>query len=324
MGKTGMPRRGSMQYWPRKRSQKSYAKVRSWPSVGEGLQGFLGYKAGMTHASIIDNGKHSSTKGQAMSVPVTVLECPPVVVAGAVFYKNSYGGPRQIGQVSAPVGKDLARKITVAKKETAKFEDFSDYDDIKVLIHTQPSLTGIGKKKPEITEMGLGGSNESKLAFCKEHLGKTISVADVLNSGEQLDAHAVTTGKGFQGPVKRFGIQLRESKSEKSVRNPGSLGPWKGQAHIMYRVAHAGQTGYHLRTEYNKWLLKVGTDASEVNPKGGFTHYGLVKNDYILVKGSIPGPKHRMITLSKATRPNDKIPKDAPTIESISVSSQQG
>lgn len=36
---------------------------------------------------------------------------------------------------------------------------------------------------------------------------------------------------------------------------------------------------------------------------GGFVRYGEVKNDYVLLKGSIPGVKKRVITLRKTLYP---------------------
>lgn len=33
---------------------------------------------------------------------------------------------------------------------------------------------------------------------------------------------------------------------------------------------------------------------------GGFPHYGIVKNDFVMLKGSIPGTKKRVITLRKS------------------------
>ena len=91
----------------------------------------------------------------------------------------------------------------------------------------------------------------------------------------------------------------------------------------MYRVAHAGRMGYNPRTEYNKWLLKTGKKADEINVKGGFPHYGLVKNPYILVKGSVAGSIKRLIRLNHATRLNRNIPAEAPSISYISLESKQ-
>lgn len=37
-----------------------------------------------------------------------------------------------------------------------------------------------------------------------------------------------------------------------------------------------------------------------INPVGGFPHYGLVREDYMMLKGNIIGAKKRVITLRKA------------------------
>jgi len=52
-----------------------------------------------------------------------------------------------------------------------------------------------------------------------------------------VDSKTFTKGKGFQGPVKRFGISLRSHKSEKVIRGPGSLGPWKGQTKLAATIS---------------------------------------------------------------------------------------
>jgi large subunit ribosomal protein L3 len=69
----------------------------------------------------------------------------------------------------------------------------------------------------------------------------------------------------------------------------------------MYTVARQGQRGFHQRTEYNKRILIVSnTDeksGQQVNPAGGFKHFGLVKGDYIVVRGSVPGVPKRLIKM---------------------------
>ena len=63
--------------------------------------------------------------------------------------------------------------------------------------------------------------------------------------------------------------------------------------------------------------MKVSSNPTEVNPSSGFNHYGVIKNDFILVKGSIQGPKNRLVTLVKSIRPNNRYPKVAPQITYI-------
>lgn len=316
-----------MQYWPRKRAAKPRARVRSWASSKDAKAlGFAGYKVGMTHVIYKDEDKNSPTKGENVMVPVTIIECPPIHVVGVRSYKQATKGRTFVAEVmEGKQDKNLARTIKAPKKakgiETIKPEEC---DEVVLLVHTKPAEAGFGKKRPEIFELPIGGKKDDQIAYAKEVFGKDIAVGDVFQEGEFLDAHAVTTGRGFQGAVKRFGINLKPHKSEKGRRAPGSLGPWVGQQHIMYRVAHAGQTGYHQRTTYNLALYKIGDKPEEINAKGGFIRYGQVKSSYVLIKGSVQGTKKRLITLTKASRPDPKRKPVAPKIHYISTESQQG
>jgi len=84
---------------------------------------------------------------------------------------------------------------------------------------------------------------------------------------------------------------------------------------VQFTVPRAGQNGYHHRTEMNKKIYKIGKSIAEVennattefdltensiNPVGGWPHYGLVREDYMILKGCVVGPKKRIITLRKA------------------------
>ncbi len=320
MPTTRKPRSGSMQYWPRKRAKRPFARVRSFASAAEpGLLGFAGYKVGMTHVVMTDNRAHSLSKGKDIVCPVTIIECPAIKTASIIFYKKTTNGLQASSAVMASnLDKELKRRISMPKAVKKKIEDFKaeEYDDIRVLVYTQPKLTTIGKKKPELFEMVLGGKIEDRLAWAKENLGKEINVSDILKEGSHLDIHAVTKGKGLGGPMKRFGIGRTSHKSEKGVRTPGNVGAWTGAT--QWRVAKSGQTGYHQRLEHNKWLLKVSTKPEEVNNKSGFKRYGVIKNPFILVKGSVAGAVKRLIILTNPIRPNKKIPKEAPSINYIS------
>ena len=309
-----------MQFHPRSRAR--YSRVRNWKASKETkLLGFAGYKVGMTHLLITDNRQHSMTKNQDIFYPATVIECPPIKAHSIRFYKKTNDGRRIVGEViSEASDKELSRRLLDSKK---KGKEATDFDYIRLVCHTQPKLTNIGKKIPDVFEIAIGGNKEQQLTVAKEKLGKEIPVSDVFKEGQQVDIHAITTGKGTQGPMRRFGIALRHHKSEKSRRNPGSLGAWRGQGHIMWRVSHAGKMGYHLRTEYNKQLLKIGTKPEEINVKGGFLQYGNVKSTYVLLKGSVAGPQKRLIRFNEAMRAK-KNPIEAPLIAYTSLDSKQG
>jgi large subunit ribosomal protein L3 len=85
----------------------------------------------------------------------------------------------------------------------------------------------------------------------------------------------------------------------------------------MWRVAHAGRMGHHQRTEYNKWIAKIGEKPADINPKGGFLNYGVVKNPYLLIKGSVTGPRKGFIIMTNSIRPCRNVPKEAPVIKVI-------
>lgn len=311
------PHRGSMQFWPRKRARRQYPRVRHWPQSNEAKPlGFTGYKVGMAQALFTDNRKNALTKGEDIIWPVTIIECPPLKVASLVLYKKTSGVLRAVSQILAEkLDKDLKKKIPLPKKKKSKEIKDDDFDDIRLLVFTQPKLTKIGKKKPELFELGVGGKKNDKLKFAKEKLGKELYLKDVLEEGFLLDIRGITKGKGIQGPVKRFGVAIRSHKSEKTKRGPGSLGGWGNNR--SWTVAHAGQTGYHQRIEYNKWLLKIGDDPAKINRKEGFRRFGIIKNQYVLIKGSVLGPSKRLLMMTLAVRPNPKISKEVPAINKV-------
>lgn len=322
------PRHGSMAVWPRSRAKSQVARVRFYPKVDEAkLIGFAGYKVGMSHILFTDSRKNSLTKGEDVRFPVTVVECPPIKIAAIRFYKLSPSGLQASTEIwSSKLDKELGRTVSIPKNSNeSKLNEIKpeDYKDIRVLIYTQPKLTGFGKKKPEIFEMAVGGKTiQDKINYAKEKLGKEIAITEIFKEGQQLDIHAISIGKGYQGPVKRFGVHVRQHKSEKTKRGPGTLGPWHPHRG-NYRVAHAGWMGYHQRVERNLWLLKIGSNPSEINPKGAFINYGLVKSTYLLIKGSVPGPEKRFMKLLPSIRPKKNIPEQAPEINYTSLESRQ-
>ncbi|MDO8642330.1 MAG: 50S ribosomal protein L3 [Candidatus Woesearchaeota archaeon] len=329
MPKEHQPHSGSMQFWPRKRAERQHTPIRAWTTPLGKAGCFAGYKVGMTHLILVDSRKTAKTKGMELMTAATIIECPPMRVIGVRCYgidKVYAYGERVMTDIVGKGTPDLSRVFPVTKKEpTQKLAELKaeKYTDIRVLVQTQPAMTSI-KKRPEVFEVGLGGTVAQKLAWAQEKMGKDIFVNDVFAEGQQVDAHSVTTGRGLQGPVKRFGVAIRHHKSEKTKRGPGSLGAWKGQGHMMYRVAHAGQTGYHTRTEWNKWVLKMDTQPKNINPPDGFKRYGMVKNQYLIVKGSVGGPAKRLIKLTHPQRPTTRIPSEAPTIRYVSVTTKQG
>lgn len=328
------PKRGSIAFMPRVRAPRAVAHVRAWPvDTSLRLQGFVGYKAGMTQVFMMDDRKGSLTAGQEICVPATVIEAPPLTICSIKLYGLTTHGFNTLTEVwASDLPKDLARKINMPKKydqqkalaDAEALVKEGKVSDVRVVACTQPRLTSLPKKKPDLVEMRVGGSSiEERWNYCKGLLGKQVRAADTFKEGEYVDIIAITKGKGFQGPVKRWGIKVLPRKQDDGSRQVGTLGPWK-PGRIMWTVPGPGQLGYNQRTEFNKRILKLGKEGKEATPSGGFLRYGPIKGDYVLLAGSVPGPTKRLVHLRRAIRLPSGAPTALPSITHISTVSQQG
>lgn len=328
------PRLGSLAYMPRVRAPKPIARVRAWPAEAKlSLQGIAGYKAGMINLFMIDDRKGSMTKGQEISVPATVVDTPPLFVCAVRLYGSNTRGIRSIGEVwASEVPRDLHRLVAKPKKFDAQKSlekaeavvKAGKVSEIRVLACTQPRSTSLAKKKPDMVEIRVGGSSvEERWNYSKGLLGKQVRSIDVFKEGEFADVLAITKGKGFQGPVKRWGIRVLPRKSDDGRRQVGTLGPWS-PPRIFWTVPSAGQMGYNQRTDFNKRILKIGSDGKEVTPSGGFLRYGPVKGEFVILAGSVPGPTKRLLQLRRPVRLPRGATTSTPSITYISTVSQQG
>ncbi len=325
------PRRGSMGFYPRKRARSVVPHTKSWAADGSEpkLQGFAGYKAGMTHAVVTDYRPHSTTSGQEVVMPVTVVETPPMTVCAVRLYEKTPYGKRTLTEVwASELPKKLAGRIPLPKKQDAeakwKLVEDADVSDVRVLACTAPgAVTGVDSKTPEVMEIRVGGGDvAARVEFAKGLLGKETTINDTHHAGQMVDVQGVTKGYGFESRVVRFGTKLLTHKNSKHRRMIGTQGAWH-PSFVQSTVPNDGQRGMHHRTEYNKRIIKMGEEGSEVTPKGGFLHYGEVRNPYILLHGSIPGPAKRLVKLRDAVRYTRGIDAE-PSIEFISTGSKQG
>jgi len=299
------PRKGSLQYWPRKRAAKFLPSV-NWEAIkaSKNIKGFICYKAGMASAYVQDNTPNSMTKDKKISIPVTILECPSMRIFSVRFYKNNKVSEEVLAD---SFDKAIKRRVKLPRKKGKKIDEVKEFDDVRVIFYSQVSKTGL-KKKPDMIEIGFMGSVEDKMKFIKENLGKEISVLDVFEKDQLVDLRGLTRGRGFQGPVKRLGISLKVKKSEKGQRRPGSLGPWH-PARVTFRAPMAGQLGMFTRIVYNNQIIDIrkGSENRLKNVK----NYGETKTDYIIVKGSVQGPAKRQLLITAPLRETKKTKKQA-------------
>jgi len=334
------PRHGSLGFLPRKRCTRGMGKVKSFPRDDESkpchLTSFAAFKAGMTHILRDVEKPGSKLHKKESCEAVTILEAPPMVVVGVVGYVKTPTGPRTLDTVFAQhLDESVKRKFyknwyKSKKKAFTKYskkfaENKSGIEErlesmkkhcaiIRVLAHTQVRKTSIKQKKAHLMEIQVnGGSAADKVDFAHKYFEKAIPVDAVFAKNEMIDTIGITRGHGYEGVITRWGITRLPRKTHRGLRKVACIGSWH-PARVSFQVARAGQNGFHHRTEMNKKIFKIGKkDSAEhggatdfdrtekpITPMGGFAHYGIIKEDYLMIKGCVMGPKKRVITLRKS------------------------
>mmetsp|Transcript_714 Transcript_714/g.887 ORF Transcript_714/g.887 Transcript_714/m.887 type:complete len:395 (-) Transcript_714:26-1210(-) len=305
------------------------------------LTAFMGYKAGMTHIVREMDKPGSKMHKREVVEAVTILETPPMVVVGVVGYIETPQGLRTLTTVWAGHLSDECRrrfyknwykcKKKAFTKYSAKFADPNDktFDReierikkyctvVRVIAHTQIRKIQLRQKKAHIMEIQVnGGTIAEKVDFAVGLFEKFVPVDSVFSPDEVIDTIGVTKGKGFEGVTTRWGVTRLPRKTHRGLRKVACIGAWH-PANVQYSVARAGQNGYHHRTESNKKIYRIGKAATagtgnasthfdltvkDITPLGGFPHYGVVREDFVMIKGCCVGPKKRVVTLRKALYP---------------------
>jgi large subunit ribosomal protein L3 len=324
-----------MGFSPRVRASSEVPRISTWPDDDgqPGVQGFAGYKAGMSHVVLINDEPNSPREGMEETVPVTVVETPPMRAVALRAYEDTPYGLRPMTEVwTDEFHEDLERAIDLPEQGDGQEQlirdaaESGDLGDVRLITHTVPSeVSGIPKKKPDVMETRVGGGSlQDRVDHALDLVGDggEHAAPDVFRAGEFVDVSGVTSGKGTQGPVKRWGVQKRKGKHARQGwrRRIGNLGPWN-PSRVRSTVPQQGQTGYHQRTELNKRVIAIGDE--KVSPNGGFVNYGEVDGPYMLVKGSLPGPDKRLLRFRPAVRPNEQ-PRLDPEVRYVSTESNQG
>jgi large subunit ribosomal protein L3e len=303
------------------------------------LTAFIGYKAGMTHVvREVDKPGSKINKKETLE-SVTIVEAPPMYIVGVVgyidtprglrtfrtvwaqhlaedckrrFYKNWYKSKKKAHSKSAKKWADDDGKKEI-EKDLAKMKKYCSV--IRVIAHTQMKLLRHREKKAHIMEIQLnGGTVADKVDFARTHFETQIPVSQVFEQNEMIDVIGVTKGHGFKGVVARWHVKKLPRKTHKGLRKVACIGAWH-PSRVKFSVARAGQKGYHHRTEINKKIYRIGASALKdkanastqaditektITPMGGFPHYGIVNQDYVMIKGAVVGAKKRVLTLRKS------------------------
>ncbi len=105
-------------------------------------------------------------------------------------------------------------------------------------------------------------------------VGETVTV-DTFEAGQTVRIAGTSKGKGFQGTIKRHNFRRGpKSHGSHNVRAPGSIGASAWPARVMKGIRGPGQMG-------NKRVTQKGLEIVEI----------ISKDNLMLVRGSVPGPK---------------------------------
>jgi len=233
------------------------------------------------------------------------------------FYKNWSNSKKKAFTTYARKWAEESGKKQI-DQDIAKIKKYCKV--VRILAHTQTKLLRKRQKKAHLMEIQLnGGSIADKVDWAREKFEQPIPVSSVFDQDELIDIIGVTKGRGVKGVTSRWHTKKLPRKTHKGLRKVACIGAWH-PSRVQYSVARAGQKGYHHRTEINKKIYRIGLgihtkdgkvvknnaatefDPTEktITPVGGFPHYGDVRNDFIMIRGAIVGPRKRVITLRKS------------------------
>ncbi|MEM1215793.1 MAG: 50S ribosomal protein L3 [Bacteroidota bacterium] len=115
--------------------------------------------------------------------------------------------------------------------------------------------------------------------------GETVTVDEIFEEGDVINAVGVSKGKGFQGVVKRHnfrGVNDATHGQHNRQRAPGSIGAASYPARVFKGMRMAGRDGGGRVKIKNLKVVKI-----------------FPEQNLILVKGAVPGHKGAIVILEK-------------------------
>lgn len=195
-----------------------------------------------------------------------------------------------------PVTVIEATPNVVLQKKTVESDGYNavqlGFEDVKEKRSTKPEI-GHAKKAGTGPKRFIREVRDCELDV---NVGDTVGV-DIFAPGEQVDVIGTSKGKGYQGTIVRNNAHQgpKTHGGSKNIRHIGSLatnGITSRQGRIMKGTVMPGHEGHKRTTVPNLTVIKVDKE-----------------NNYVLVKGAVPGPNKGMVMIRTAkTSKGDKEP----------------
>ena len=210
------------------------------------MPGLIGKKVGMT--SIYDESGRSIACTLIQAGPCVVTQVKNEETDGYKAVQLAFGEKKEKNTTKALKG-HFAKAKTTPKAKIVEFRDFREEFEDKVKI------------------------------------GNEITIADVFQEQDFVDAIGTSKGKGFQGVVKRHGfggVGQATHGQHNRLRAPGSIGAASFPSRVFKGLKMAGRMGNDRVKVLNLRVMKIYPE-----------------DNLVLVSGSIPGAKNSYVILEK-------------------------
>ncbi len=185
-----------------------------------------------------------------------------------------------------PVTVIEAGPCAIAQKKTVQTDGYEAlqlaFEDAKEK-HSTKAEIGHAKKAGLTPKKHL---KEFRLQDCSAYNVGDVITADTFAAGEKVDITGITKGRGYTGPVKRWGHHiLRMTHGTGPIhRQPGSMGVID-PARIFKNKKMAGQYGNEQVTVLNLSVVKIDSE-----------------KNLIAVKGAVPGAKGGIVFIRDSVK----------------------
>ncbi|MBR3524576.1 MAG: 50S ribosomal protein L3 [Lachnospiraceae bacterium] len=202
-------------------------------------------------------------------VPVTVLEAGPCVVTQVKTVENDGYSAVQVG-----FGE---KKERIVNRDKSGGKEVIHRNGVNKAQQGHFKKAGVSAKR-YLREFRFENAGEYSLA-------QEIK-ADIFESGDKVDATAITKGKGFQGAIKRHGQSRGPmAHGSKYHRHAGSNGACSSPSKVFKGKKMPGHMGSVQVTVQNLEVVRVDAD-----------------KNLLLVKGAVPGAKKALITIKETAK----------------------
>ena len=191
----------------------------------------------------------------------------------------------EVGKV-IPVTVILAGPCTVVQKKTVETDGYEaiqvGFGEVREKIVNKPTKGHFAKAdtavKKYLRELRLDDISAYEV-------GSEIK-ADIFEAGEKIDVTGISKGKGFAGPMKRWGLHRGPMTHGSGYhRGSGSMGACSAPGRVMKGKKLPGHMGVKKVTIQNLEVVKV-----------------VAEENIILVKGAVPGNKGGLVTVKNSVK----------------------